>query len=115
MKIIQYTCIIIIMMPVYCHVLLQHWIKLTKSGGGPWPEERSSHAACCLNYGQHFPQLLVAGGVDRQDKPLPDVWILDIERGRWRKVRPTILFTACNNMFMYSAGGVYRAFYIIIL
>ena len=98
-----------------CYVLLQHWIKLTKSGGGPWPEERSSHAACCLNYGQQFPQLLVAGGVDRQGKPLSDVWILDIERGRWRKVRPTILFTACNNMFMYSAGGVYRAFYIIIL
>ena len=62
MKIIQ--C----MMPVYCHVLLQHWIKLTKSGGGPWPEERSSHAACCLNYGQQFPQLLVTGGVDRQEQ-----------------------------------------------
>ena len=60
-------------------------MKLTKSG--PWPEERSDHAACCLNYGQQYPQLLVTGGVDRQGELLADVWILDIERGRWRKVR----------------------------
>ena len=29
----------------------------------------------------------MTGGVDRQNKPLGDVWILDIERGNWRKVR----------------------------
>ena len=65
----------------------QNWRKLNKSGDGPWPEERYSHAACCLNYGQEFPQLLVSGGLDRQGKPLADLWILDIERGNWRKVR----------------------------
>ena len=64
----------------------QNWRKL---GDGPWPEERSYHAACCLNYGQQFPQLLVSGGLDRQDKPLADLWILDIERGNGRKVRQT--------------------------
>ena len=26
-------------------------------------------------------------GLDRQGKPLGDAWILDIERGNWRKVR----------------------------
>ena len=69
--------------------LTQNWRKLNKSGNGRWPEERCYHAACCLNYGQHFPQLLVSGGLDRQHKPLADLWILDIERGNWRKVRQT--------------------------
>ena len=75
----MYTCKI--------HFILQNWTKLNKSGGGPWPEEKSHHAAVCLNYGQQYPQLLVTGGRDRQGKPLADVWILDIERGSWRKVR----------------------------
>ena len=67
--------------------LLQHWRKLNKSGGGPWPEERSRHAACCLNYGQEQPQILLIGGEDRTGNPLGDVWILDVNSGRWRKVR----------------------------
>ena len=57
------------------------------------PEERDDHAACCLNYGQQFPLLLMTGGQDKQNKPLGDVWILDIERGNWRKVR--LNFTLC--------------------
>ena len=69
-----------------CHSL-QHWTKLSKSGAGPWPGERNNHAACCLNYGQQHPHLLVTGGWDRQGKALADVWILDIDRGSWRKVR----------------------------
>ena len=35
----------------------------------------------------------MSGGLDRQGKPLADVWILDIERGNWRKVR--LNFTLC--------------------
>ena len=35
----------------------------------------------------------MTGGVDRQGKPLGDAWILDIERGNWRKVR--LNFTLC--------------------
>ena len=73
--------------PCNTHFILQNWTKLNKSGDGPWPEERAGHAAVCLNYGQQYPQLLVTGGVDRQDKPLADVWILDIETGSWRMVR----------------------------
>ena len=68
-------------------VFLQNWSKLNKSGGGPWPEERTGPVACCLNYGQQFPQLLVTGGVDRQLRPLADVWILNIHRGKWKKVK----------------------------
>ena len=67
----------------------QNWRKLNKLGDGPWPEERFHHAACCLNYGQQFPQLLVSGGQDSEYKPLADLWILDIDRGNWRKVRQT--------------------------
>ena len=82
------TCIhILYMYTCTIHFILQNWTKLNKSGGGPWPEERSRHAAVCLSYGQQYPQLLVTGGWDRQDKPLADVWILDIESGSWRKVR----------------------------
>ena len=35
----------------------------------------------------------MTGGLDRQNKPLGDAWILDIERGNWRKVR--LNFTLC--------------------
>ena len=35
----------------------------------------------------------MTGGLDRQGKPLGDAWILDIERGNWRKVR--LNFTLC--------------------
>ena len=72
---------------VLLHHFIQHWTQLKQSGRGPWPERRSSHAACCLNYGQQYPQLLVYGGGNREGRPLQDVWILDVERGNWRKVR----------------------------
>ena len=80
----------------------QNWRKLNKSGDGPWPEERFYHAACCLNYGQQFPQLLVSGGLDRQRKPLEDLWILDIERGNWRKVRQTFHHFLLCIWFVYE-------------
>ena len=35
----------------------------------------------------------MTGGADRHGKPLGDAWILDIERGNWRKVR--LNFTLC--------------------
>ena len=69
----------------HVNIILQTWSKLSQSGGASWPEERLCHAACCLNYGQQYPQLLVTGGLDREDKPLSDAWILDIERRQWRK------------------------------
>ena len=59
---------------------------MTKTKGEPWPVERASHAACCLNYGEEFPQLLVTGGINGQRMPFTDMWILDIRRGNWRMV-----------------------------
>ena len=54
--------------------------------GAPWPVERASHAACCLNYGEEHPQLLVTGGVDNNGTTLQDAWILDVKSGRWSEV-----------------------------
>ena len=45
--------------------------------------KRDSHAACCLNYGEEQPQLLVTGGVDENGDTLSDAWILDVNSGRW--------------------------------
>ena len=66
---------------------LQHWSKLEKAEGAPWPEERCDHAACCLNYDQQHPQLLVTGGVKRTQEILEDAWILDVDRKKWKQVR----------------------------
>ena len=68
-----------------CH-LSQEWTKLERPEGASWPVERASHAACCLNYGEEQPQLLVTGGVDNVDNILQDAWILDVKSGRWREV-----------------------------
>ena len=68
-----------------CH-LSQEWTKLERPEGAYCPVNRESHAACCLNYGEEHPQLLVTGGVDNYGNTLQDVWILDVNSGRWRKV-----------------------------
>ena len=76
--------VIIIVIIVYLH------IELINHDGAPSPVCRSSHAAVCLNYGRHNPQLLVTGGWDRK-KVLSDAWILDLESWRWREVRGIII------------------------
>ena len=70
---------------VLCH-LSQEWTKLERLRGAPWPVERAGHAACCLNYGEEHPQLLVTGGVDNNGTTLQDAWILDVKSGRWSEV-----------------------------
>ena len=54
--------------------------------GAPWPVERASHAACCLNYGEEHSQLLVTGGKGNYTTTLQDAWILDVNSGRWKEV-----------------------------
>ena len=66
--------------------LSQKWTKLERPEGAPWPGERGAHAACCLNYGEEYPQLLVTGGLDNNDTTLQDAWIMDVNSGRWREV-----------------------------
>ena len=53
--------------------------------GEPCPEARDDHAAVCLGYGGDHPQLLVTGGYG--GGVLSDVWLLDVQSGRWREVR----------------------------
>jgi len=67
--------------------LSQEWTKLEKPHGAPWPVGRSFHAACCLNYGDDEPILLMTAGVDGNDNTLKDAWILEINSRRWREVR----------------------------
>ncbi len=61
--------------------------------GEPWPVGRSSHAACCLNYGQDHPQLLVYGGLGDDRETLGDMWILDVDTGKWTEVSLLVLRT----------------------
>ena len=59
--------------------------------GEPWPVETSLHAACCLNYGQDQPQLLVHGGQGNNVNVLGDTLILDINTGKWTEVSLVLL------------------------
>ena len=49
--------------------------------------ERELHAACCLNYGDDTPQLLITGGLDNGRNTLKDAWILDVNSEKWKEVR----------------------------
>ena len=77
--IVQLVCVCVVF-------LLQEWTKLERPVGAPWPVERASHAAICINYGEEHPQLLVTGGVDNNATTLQDAWILDVKSGKWREV-----------------------------
>ncbi len=60
--------------------------KVEPVEGEPWPVGRAVHAACCIHYGEDHPQLLVHGGRDDNDSILRDMWILDIDTGKWTEV-----------------------------
>ena len=55
--------------------------------GDQWPEARNGHSAYVLNYGEDRPTLLVSGGLGKGDKVLGDMWILDVDSGKWTEVR----------------------------
>ncbi len=71
--------------------------------GEPWPVERSSHAACCIHYGEDNPQLLVHGGEDDNLTVLKDMWVLDIDTGKWTEVSVS--------QFLYSFGCTHHSLY----
>ena len=70
---------------VWCH-FSQEWTKLERPVEAPWPVERYGHAACCLNYGEEYPQLLVIGGWNKNETILNDACILDVKSGSWKSV-----------------------------
>ena len=55
--------------------------------GDQWPEARAGHSACTLNYGEGHSILLVSGGLGEGNKVLRDIWILDVDSGKWTEVR----------------------------
>ena len=66
-------------------LFIQHFSKMDTQGES-CPEGRGRHAAVCLGYGGDHPQLLVTGGIFGSSV-LSDVWMLDVQSGRWREVR----------------------------
>ena len=55
--------------------------------GVQWPETRSGHSASALNYGEDHPMVLVSGGLGEGVETLKDMWILDVDSGKWIEVR----------------------------
>ena len=55
--------------------------------GVPQPVGRSRHGGCCLNYGEDHPKVLISGGQDKDLNVLGDMWILDVNSGKWTEVR----------------------------
>ena len=53
---------------------------------GDWPEKRFRHAAACIGYGQDFAQLLITGGVKSTYVPFDDLWLLDTQSWKWKKL-----------------------------
>ena len=89
------------------HHLPQEWTKLEGPERAPWPMERACLAACCLNYGEEHPQLLVTGGRDSNDNTQCDAWILDVMSWKWRKVSGYVHMTAWLLQLLESTGICY--------
>ena len=47
---------------------------------------RSGHSAVCIEHGGDRPQLVISGGLGADYKVLNDVWIMDVQSGRWNEV-----------------------------
>ena len=83
---------------------MQEITKVERAKGEPWPQGRFCHAACCLNYGEDHPQLLVFGGVNEQLQVLGDMWILDVDQGKWTEVSILYLnLLYIHNMLILSS------------
>ena len=54
--------------------------------GGDSPTSSTLHAAACIEHGGDRSQLVITGGRDAGNKVLNDVWIMDVQSGRWKKV-----------------------------
>ena len=55
--------------------------------GELWPAVRSGHAACCLGCAGDHINLLVTGGLDRDNKPLNNAWLFNLSSKQWKEVR----------------------------
>ena len=55
--------------------------------GVPQPVGREYHGACCLNYREEHPKTLMSGGLKGFTNVQGDMWILDVNSGKWTEVR----------------------------
>ena len=76
--------------------------KVKRLPGVPQPVRRWGHAACCLNYGDENPKVLISGGVG--DNVLGDMWILDVNSGRWTEVRMFNLVVPLWSVLVRAVG-----------
>ena len=75
--------------------------------GDQWPEARLGHSACTFNYGEEHPTVLVSGGLSKGLKVLGDMWVLDVDSGKWTEVRMLVYskflcefrLGACNSLY----------------
>ena len=74
---------------------MQEWTRIEASGGPgqPWPEGRDSHSAATLHDSDSNPanrQLFITWGADKDDNPLNDGWVFELNVQQWRKVRQSV-------------------------
>ena len=76
--------------------------------GEPCPAGGYEHAAVCLGQGTR-PQLVVSGGGDGYRVLNDELWILDVESGRWKEVSLRIdvahKFSIANHTCTYTWGS----------
>lgn len=80
---------------------MQHWTKLSVSKVKP--SVREYHATCCIAgplTGEQHPVLMVVGGWGYILKIIGDVWLLDVDKGVWSKVRH-VEFSLCDILTMH--------------
>ena len=76
--------------------------------GDQWPEARAVHSACPLNYGEEHSTVLVSGGVDKGDDVLGDMWILDVDSGKWTEVRMLDYKFLCDFRLEFDRNSLYN-------
>jgi len=74
------------------------WSRLEISG--PSPPPRNSHVACAVNGGR---LLVVYGGANPEVGPMSDVYLLDLEEGAERWIRPKVTGQAPEPREMHAA------------
>ena len=74
------------------------WSRLDISG--PSPPPRNSHVACVVNGGR---LLVVYGGSSPEVGPMSDVYLLDLEEGAERWIRPKVTGQAPEPREMHAA------------
>lgn len=92
----------------------KHWIRLYNhlDPSIPWPLGRDDHSACVKN--GTCPLLLTVGGVNNQFNTLGDLWVFDVDSGRWKQISApqTAVGRRGHSIMVFSLGP--RHFLLVI-